>query len=64
LAFRGKLAENPSVELHRETAHAKAERLIREEVHRLGWKEADLVPRRKNDPAKLAIAARPRKPDF
>ena len=54
----GKLGEHHSGELRRETADAKAERLFREELHRLGWKEADLVSRRKSDPAKLAIAAR------
>jgi hypothetical protein len=54
----GKLAEHHSGELGRETADAKAERLITEELRRLGWQEADLVSRRKSDPVKLAIAAR------
>jgi REP element-mobilizing transposase RayT len=54
----GKLAEHHSGELRRETAEAKAERLITEELRRLGWQEADLVWQRKSDPVKLAIAAR------
>jgi hypothetical protein len=52
------LGEHHSGELRRETADAKAERLISEELRQLGWKEADLVARRKSDPTKLAIAAR------
>ena len=47
-----------SGELRRETAEAKAERIIAEELRRLGWSQADLDRRRKNDPAKLALAAR------
>ena len=43
--------------MRRETAEAKAERLIAEELGRLGWGEADLVSRRKSDPAKLGVAA-------
>ena len=32
-----------------------------EELRRLGWTEGDLAQRRKNDPDKLAIAARMRR---
>ena len=32
--------------------------LSREELNRRGWTETELAARRKNDPAKLAIAAR------
>ena len=45
----------------RETAEAKAERIIAEELRRLGWEEAELAWRRKSDPAKLGIAVRLRK---
>ena len=45
-------------ELHRQAAEAKAERTIVEELQRNGWCEQDLPARRKNDPAKLEIAAR------
>jgi REP element-mobilizing transposase RayT len=59
--MEGKLGEHHSGELRRETAEAKADRIIAEELSRLGWKEADLPARRKNDPAKLATGARLRK---
>lgn len=42
---------------------AKAERMVAHELARLGGTEADLARRRKNDPEKLAIAARLRKGD-
>jgi hypothetical protein len=51
------LGENHSGELHRETAN----RIISEEMSRLGWKETELACRLKNDPGKLAVAARVRK---
>jgi REP-associated tyrosine transposase len=56
--MEGKLGEHHAGELRRETAAAKAERIVAEELRRLGWREADLGIRRKNDPAKLAIAGR------
>ena len=59
--MEGQLGEHHSGELGRETAEAKAERIIAEELVRLGWQEGDLTERRKSDPAKLAIAARLRK---
>jgi REP element-mobilizing transposase RayT len=59
--MEGKLGEHHSGELHRETAAAKAGRIVGEELRRLGWDEAGLESRRKTDPAKLAIAARLRK---
>ena len=58
--MEGNLGENHSGELHRETAVQKANRIICEEMSRLGWKETELVSRLKNDPAKLAVAARVR----
>ncbi len=56
--MEGKLGEHHSGALHRESAEAKTERIVAEELGRLGWKEAELVGRRKSDPGKLAIAAR------
>jgi len=59
--MEGNLGEHHSGELHRASAQAKAERLVAEELQRLGWAEADLAARRKNDPAKLELAARLRR---
>jgi hypothetical protein len=42
----------------RESAEKKAERLIKEELKALGWREAGLEKRRKGDPAKVRIALR------
>jgi hypothetical protein len=56
--MEGKLGENHSGELHRETAEQKANRIICEELSRLGWQESDLTARRRSDPGKVAIAAR------
>jgi REP element-mobilizing transposase RayT len=61
LQTEGQLGEHHFGELRRETAEAKGQRIIAEELGRLGWKEADLATRRKSDPAKLQIAARLRK---
>ena len=47
-------------ELQRESAEAKAERIIREEWQRLAWTENDWKRRAKRDPAKLAPAERVR----
>jgi len=44
-----------------ETAQAKAERILAEELRRLGWSAEDLAGRAKNDPHKLAIAVRLRR---
>ena len=51
----GGAALNSGVELQ-EPATEKAERLAREALEKLGWKETDLSERRKGDPAKLKIA--------
>jgi len=56
--MEGKLGENHSGELRRETAEQKGNRLIAEELARLGWQESDLASRRRADPDKLAIAVR------
>jgi len=47
--------------LRQETAQARAERIILEELARLGWRETDLALRCKHDPGKLQIATRLRK---
>ena len=60
-AMEGKLGEHHSGELRRETAEAKAERIVAEELSRQGWNESDLATRRKSDPGKLRIAARLRR---
>ena len=56
--MEGALGEHHAGQLRLETAQAKADRLIAEELLRLGWSAQDLVSRPKKDPGKLAIAAR------
>ncbi len=57
----GKLGENHAGDLRCESAQAKAERIIGEELQRRNWGQSDLVERRKGDPEKLAIALRVRR---
>jgi hypothetical protein len=57
----GKLGEHHAGALKREAAEAKAERIIGEELRRLGWTERELQERPKSDLAKLAVAARVRR---
>jgi hypothetical protein len=59
--IEGKLSEHHFGKLRLETAEAKAERLVAEELKRRQWAEADLTQRRKSDPEKLAIAVRLRR---
>ena len=59
--MEGKLGAHHAGQLRRETAAAKAERLIGEELARLNWTADDLVRRRKNDPGKLALGVRLRR---
>ena len=54
----GCLGDHHSGELRLESAQAKAERIIGEELRRLGWGAGELARRRKSDPGKLAMAAR------
>ena len=54
----GKLGENHSGQLQRETAEQRASRIIAEELTGRDWTEADLARRLRTDPGKLAIAAR------
>ena len=60
-AMEGKRGEHHSGELRRETAEAKAERIVAEELSRPGWNESDWATRRKSDPGKLQLAVRLRK---
>jgi REP element-mobilizing transposase RayT len=59
--IEGKVGEHHFGQLRLETAQAKAERLIAEELARLAWQESDLALRRKQYPGKLQIAIRLRK---
>ena len=59
--LEGKLGPHHSGELKRETAEARAERIIREELKRLKWRKGELFPRPKSDLTKVAIAARLRR---
>ena len=56
-----KIGEHHAGELRRETAGAKAERIVAEELKRLGWKKSELAGRPKGHPDKLALAARLRR---
>jgi hypothetical protein len=56
-----RLGESHSLELRQENANAKADRLLKEELRGRRWREKELEARRKNDPEKLEIAAKPRK---
>ena len=60
-AVEGQVGQHHFGELRLEAAQAKAERIITEELGRLGWQQAELASRRKHDPAKLEIAARLRR---
>jgi hypothetical protein len=57
----GQLGAHHAGDLRRENGQARAERIIGEELQRLGWAEADLLRERKNAPGKLAMAARLRR---
>ena len=59
--MEGRLGEHHAGELRRESAEARGERILVEELARLGWQEADLRQRPKSDPEKLRIAARLRR---
>jgi len=61
LAMGRKLGEHHAGELHLASAQAKAEKILAEELQRLGWSKADLAGRRKSDPMKLEMAARLRR---
>jgi hypothetical protein len=57
----GQVGEHHLGSLRLETAEVRAERIIGEELCRLGWEQADLASRRKHDPGKVQIALRLRR---
>jgi REP element-mobilizing transposase RayT len=59
--IEGKLGEHHSGELRQESAQAKGERIIREELKQLKWSERNLEQRPKSDTAKLDLAIRLRR---
>ncbi len=59
--MEAKLGAHHAGALHGESAAARADRILEEELRRLGWNSGDLATRRKSDPDKLAIAARLRR---
>ncbi len=59
--MEGKLGECHAGELRRESAEAKAERLIGEELARRRWTAEDLKALRRSDPDELAIGVRLRR---
>lgn len=56
--IESQLGPHHSGRLRFETAAAKAERIVAEELKRLGWNEGELARRPKGDVEKLAIAVR------
>jgi len=59
--MEGQLGEHHSGQLRHESAQAKGERIIGEELKRKKWQERDLKEHRKTDPDKLAMAVRLRR---
>jgi putative transposase len=59
--MEGQLGDHHAGELRREMDEARAERIIKEELKRLGWSEADLMSQGKQAPGKLDMAARLRR---
>jgi hypothetical protein len=59
--MEGGLGQHHAGELRLESAEAKADRLVGEELRRLGWSAEELSRRPKNDPGKVAIALRLRR---
>ena len=56
--MEGKVGENHPGQTRLETAEAKAEGIVAEELARLGWTQGDLAAQQKSHPVKLALAAR------
>jgi hypothetical protein len=56
--MEGKVGENHPGQARIETAEAKADRIVAEELARLNWTQNDLAARQKRHPLKLALAAR------
>jgi putative transposase len=59
--MHGQLGENHEGPGKLESAEARAERILAQELKRLRWQESDLKNSRKGDPQKVRIAARLRK---
>jgi hypothetical protein len=59
--MEGQLGEHHSGQLRHQSAQAKGERIIGEELKRLKWQEQDLKEHRKTNADKLAIAVRLRR---
>ena len=59
--MESQLTEHHAGRLRSETAEAKGERIMAEELKRLKWKEGELKQRQKGDAEKLAIATRLRR---
>jgi putative transposase len=59
--MEGKLGEHHSGQMRRESAEARAERIVVAELKRLKWSQGELGKRRKSDPAKLELAVRLRR---
>jgi REP element-mobilizing transposase RayT len=57
----GRVGEHHLGSLRLETAEARAERIIGQELSRLGWQETELRSRRRHDPEKVRIAVRLRR---
>jgi hypothetical protein len=57
-AIEGQVGEHHYGPLRLESAQARAERIVAEELSRLGWPEGELAARRKHDPGKVQIAQR------
>ena len=54
----GRAGENHPAEIRRQTAEAKARRVLGEELDKLGWTEAELARQAKGDVRKVHIARR------
>ena len=56
--MEGKVGENHPGQARFETAEAKANRIVAEELARLHWTRDDLIARQNSHPAKLMLPAR------
>ena len=55
------MGEHHAGDLHREESQGRAERIVGEELGRLGWTEEDLIKEAKGAAGKLELAARLRR---
>ena len=60
-AMEPRLGDHHSGQLRRESAQAKAERIVAEALRQARWQEGDLRQRPKSDPVKLELASRLRR---